>query len=194
MKELLNKTRKIYRNARISRKLFLAFSLMIVIPAILVSFLFIRTQETQLYKDAMAAGSSHVSRLNEQLRSRMEMLENASSTALTQKAFVDFIHSNMRGDGLRLVKFRQNQFEQMHNIIQSHELISELSFYVDNRTCTRSGPRSTITTSFGRRITGQPFGTKAARPTACLPSRTASIRCPTTGWSAFRGSSTDAPP
>lgn len=132
MKYFLNKIRKIYRNSRISQKLFLAFSLMIAIPAILVSFLFIRTQETQLYKDAMATGSSHVSRLNEQLRSRMEMIENASSTALTQKAFVDFIHTNMRGDGLRLVKFRQNQFEQMHNIIQSHEMISELSFYVDN--------------------------------------------------------------
>ncbi|RUT47397.1 HAMP domain-containing protein [Paenibacillus anaericanus] len=132
MKYLLAKLRKLYRNARISQKLFLAFSIMIVIPGILVSLLFIRMQETQLYKDAMATGSSHVSRLNEQIRSRMDILENASSTALTQKAFVDFIHSNMRGDGLRLVKFRQNQFEQMHNIIQSHEMISELSFYVDN--------------------------------------------------------------
>lgn len=132
MKYLLTKMRKLYRNARISQKLFLAFSLVIAIPAILVSFLFIRTQEAQLYKDAMATGSSHVARLNEQLRSRMDMFENASSTALTQKAFVDFIHSNMRGDGLRLVKFKQNQFEQMHNIIESHEMISELSFYVDN--------------------------------------------------------------
>lgn len=132
MKYLLTKMRKLYRNSRISQKLFMAFSMVIVIPAILVSFLFIRTQEAQLYKDAMATGSSHVSRLNEQLRSSMEMLENASSTALTQKAFVDFIHSDMRGDGLRLVKFRQNQYEQMHNFIQSHEIISELSFYVDN--------------------------------------------------------------
>ncbi|ASA24873.1 sensor histidine kinase [Paenibacillus donghaensis] len=132
MKVLWTRMRKLYRNSRISQKLFLAFSMMIAIPAILVSFLFIRTQETQLYKDAMATGSSHVSRLNEQLRSRMNILENASSTALNQKAFVDFIHSNMRGDGLRLVKFRQNQFEQMHNIIQSYEMISELSFYVDN--------------------------------------------------------------
>lgn len=132
MKVLLNKMRKIYRNSRISQKLFLAFSMLIAVPAIVVSFLFIRTQETQLYKDAMTAGSSHVSRLNEQLRSKMEMLENVSSTVLTQKAFVDFIHSNMREDGLRLVKFKQNQFEQMHNIIQSNEMISELSFYVDN--------------------------------------------------------------
>lgn len=132
MKYFLIKMKKLYRNSRISQKLFLAFSIMIAIPAILVSFLFIRMQETQLYKDAMSNGSSHVSRLDEQLRSRMDMLENASSTALTQKAFVDFIHSDMRGDGLRLVKFRQNQYEQMHNIIQSHEMISELSFYVDN--------------------------------------------------------------
>ncbi|ETT59675.1 hypothetical protein BSK66_01260 [Paenibacillus odorifer] len=132
MKYLLTKMRKLYRNSRISQKLFLAFSMMIAIPAIVVSFLFIRTQESQLYKDAMATGSSHVSRINEQLRSKMGIIENASSTALNQKAFVDFIHSNMRGDGLRLVKFRQNQFEQMHNIIQSYEMISELSFYVDN--------------------------------------------------------------
>ncbi|MGG1634406.1 sensor histidine kinase [Paenibacillus sp. NRS-1760] len=132
MKYMLTKMKKLYRNARISQKLFLAFSLVIAIPAILVSFLFIRIQEAQLYKDAMATGSSHVARLNEQLRSKMDMFENASSTALTQKAFVDFIHSNMRGDGLHLVKFKQNQFEQMHNIIESHEMISELSFYVDN--------------------------------------------------------------
>lgn len=132
MKYLLTKMKKLYRNSRISQKLFLAFSMMIAIPAIVVSFLFIRTQESQLYKDAMATGSSHVSRINEQLRSKMGIIENASSTALNQKAFVDFIHSNMRGDGLRLVKFRQNQFEQMHNIIQSYEMISELSFYVDN--------------------------------------------------------------
>lgn len=132
MKAVWMKIRKLYRNSRISQKLFLAFSLMIAIPAIVVSFLFIRAQETQLYKDAMATGSSHVSRLEEQLRSRMDMLENASSTALTQKAFVDFIHSDMRTDGLRLVKFRQNQYEQMHNIIQSYDMVSELSFYVDN--------------------------------------------------------------
>lgn len=132
MKALWMKIRKVYRNSRISQKLFLAFSLMIAIPAIVVSFLFIRAQETQLYKDAMANGSSHVSRLEEQLRGRMDMLENASSTALTQKAFVDFIHSDMRADGLRLVKFRQNQYEQMHNIIQSYDMVSELSFYVDN--------------------------------------------------------------
>lgn len=132
MKAVWMKIRKLYRNSRISQKLFLAFSLMIAIPAIVVSFLFIRAQETQLYKDAMATGSSHVSRLEEQLRSRMDMLENASSTALTQKAFVDFIHSDMRADGLRLVKFRQNQYEQMHNIIQSYGMVSELSFYVDN--------------------------------------------------------------
>lgn len=132
MKYLLTKWRKLYRNSRISQKLFLTFSITIAIPAVLVSFLFIRTQETQLYKDAMATGNSHVSRLNEQFRSRMDVIENASSTALTQKSFVDFIHSNMLADGLRLVKFRQNQYEQLHNIIQSHTMISELSFYVDN--------------------------------------------------------------
>ncbi|MBW4083682.1 sensor histidine kinase [Paenibacillus sp. S150] len=132
MKYVLTAMKRLYRNSRISQKLFMAFSLLIAIPAIVVSFLFIRIQESQLYKDAMAAGSNHVARLDEQLRSRMDILENASSTALTQKGFVDFIHSNMRGDGLRLVKFRQNEYEQMHNIIQSHQLISELSFYVDN--------------------------------------------------------------
>jgi len=124
--------RKVYRNARISRKLFLAFSVMIAVPAIAISFLFIGIKQNQLYKDAMATGSNHVARLDEQLRSKTAMIENASSTALTQKAFVDFIHSNMRADGLRLVKFRQNQFEQMLNIIRSNEMISELSFYVDN--------------------------------------------------------------
>jgi len=132
LKAPLTKIKRIYRNSRISRKLFLAFSLMIAIPAIAVSFLFIRFKETQLYEEAMATGSSHVSRLDERLRGRMNMVENASSTALTQKAFIDFIHSNMRGDGLRLVKFRQNQFEQMHNMIKSNESIDELSFYVDN--------------------------------------------------------------
>lgn len=132
MNFLLYKMKRIYRNSRISQKLFLTFSLLIAVPAIVVSFLFIRVQEDQLYKDAMAKGNSHVSRLNEQLRSRMDMIESVSSIALTQKSFVDFIHSNMRGDGLRLVKFRQNQFEQMHNIIQSNEMISQLSFYVDN--------------------------------------------------------------
>ncbi|THF76874.1 sensor histidine kinase [Cohnella fermenti] len=132
MIESLARIKKLYRNSRISRKLILAFGLAIAVPALLVSFLFIRTQETQLYKEAMAEGSSHVSRLNEQLRNRMDMLASASSTVLTQKAFVDFIHSDMNGDGLQLVKFKQNQYEQLHNIVESHELVSELSFYVDN--------------------------------------------------------------
>ncbi|MHA7963984.1 sensor histidine kinase [Paenibacillus sp. CAU 1782] len=132
MNHLPMKIRKIYRNASISQKLFLAFSLMIAIPVIVVSFLFIRIQEEQLYKEAMTSGMSHVSRLHDQLRSRMSILENVSSTALTQKAFVDFIHSDMTADGLRLVKFKQNQFEQMHNIIESNDMISELSFYIDN--------------------------------------------------------------
>lgn len=38
MKYLLTTMRKLYRNSRISTKLFLAFSLMIAIPAIVVSF------------------------------------------------------------------------------------------------------------------------------------------------------------
>lgn len=132
MKAVWMRMKRVFRNSRISQKLFLAFSLLIAVPAIVVSFLFIRTQETQLYKEAMATGNSHVSRLEEQLRSRMSILENASATALTQKSFVDFIHSDMQADGLRLVKFRQNQYELMHNIIQSYDMISELSFYVDN--------------------------------------------------------------
>ena len=132
MNIVIMKARKFYRNSNISRKLFLAFSVLIAIPAIAVSFLFIRIQENQLYKEAMSSGSSHVSRLNEQLRSKMTIIENVSSTALTQKAFVDYIHSDMLGDGLELVKFRQNQFEQMRHIIQSNEMISQLSFYVDN--------------------------------------------------------------
>jgi len=126
------KVRRIYRNASISHKLFLAFSLLIAVPAIVVSFLFIRVQENQLYKEAMATGSSHVVRLGEQLRSRMNMIENVASIALTQKTFIDFIHSDMRSDGLQLVKFRQNQYEQMRNLIQSNEIVGELSFYVDN--------------------------------------------------------------
>lgn len=124
--------KKLYRRSPISQKLFIAFSGMIVIPAILVSFLFIRTQEMQIYKDAMTAANSHVSRLNEQIRSRMNMIESVSSMALAQKAFLDFIHSNMREDGLRLVRFRQNEYEHMHNIIRSLEMIEALSFYVDN--------------------------------------------------------------
>ncbi|MFD0674663.1 histidine kinase [Cohnella sp. GCM10027633] len=124
--------RRIYRNASISHKLFLAFSLLIVVPAIVVSFLFIRTKETELYKNAMSDGSSHVARLSEQLRSGMSMIENVSSAALAQKAFVDFIHSDMKADGLELVKFRQNQYEQMRDLIESNKLIGELSFYVDN--------------------------------------------------------------
>ncbi len=126
------KTKKIYRNLRISQKLFLAFSLMIAVPAIIVSFLFIRTQEVQLYKEAMSAGNNHVTRLNVQLRNRMDMLENTAATALAQKSFVDFVHSNMREDGLRLVKFKQNQYEQMHTFSQSNKMISQLSFYIDN--------------------------------------------------------------
>lgn len=63
MKYLLTTMRKLYRNSHISTKLFLAFSLMIAIPAFVVSFLFIRTQESQLYKEAMAEGSNHVARL-----------------------------------------------------------------------------------------------------------------------------------
>lgn len=126
------KVRRIYRNASISHKLFLAFSLLIAVPAILVSFLFIRVQENQLYKNAMATGSSHVVRLSEQLRSRMNMIENVASIALAQKAFINFVHSDMRSDGLELVKFRQNQFEQMRNIIQSNKIVGQLSFYVDN--------------------------------------------------------------
>lgn len=132
MKGLRMRIKRIYRNARISQKLIFAFSLMIVVPAIAVSILFIRIQEAQLYKDAMAAGSSHVSRLNDQLRSKMNIIENVSSNALSQKSFVNFIHSDMTGDGLNLIKFRNNQYEQMHQFIQSNETINQLSFYVDN--------------------------------------------------------------
>ncbi|PWW05059.1 two-component system sensor histidine kinase YesM [Paenibacillus cellulosilyticus] len=132
MRRALRQMKRIYRNSSITHKLFLAFSLLIAVPAILIAFLFIHIQEEQLYKEAMASGSSHVMHLNEQLRSRMSIIENVSSIALAQKSFVDYIHSDMRSDGLGLVKFRQNQFEQMRHIIQSNKMISQLSFYVDN--------------------------------------------------------------
>jgi len=128
----ITKIKRLYRNAPISQKLFLAFSLVIIIPAILVSLLFIRTQETQVYKESMTSGQSHLARLHDQLRAQLEKIENASLTVLTQKSFIDYIHTNMQEDGLSLVKFKQNQYEQMHNLIQNHELVNELSFYVDN--------------------------------------------------------------
>lgn len=132
MQVQLGKMKKFYRKLSISQKLFFSFSIMIAIPAIVLSFLFIRTQETYLYNDAIVSGSNHVAKVNEQIRSRMNIIESVSSIALTQKSFIDFIHSNMQSDGLRLVKFRQNQYEQMHNIVQSNKMISDLSFYIDN--------------------------------------------------------------
>ena len=132
MTSSITKIKRLYRNAPISQKLFLAFSLVIIIPAILVSLLFIRTQETQVYKESMTSGQSHLARLHDQLRAQLEKIENASLTVLTQKSFIDYIHTNMQEDGLSLVKFKQNQYEQMHNLIQNHELVNELSFYVDN--------------------------------------------------------------
>jgi len=132
MGKLLRACRTLYRRSPISQKLFMAFSLMIVIPGILVSFLFIRLQETQVYKEAMSSAASHVTRLNEQMRSRLEMIESVSRMALAQRAFVDFIHSDMREDGLRLVKFRQNEYDHMHTMILSFRMIESLSFYVDN--------------------------------------------------------------
>jgi two-component system sensor histidine kinase YesM len=132
MRRLLKACRKIYRRSPISQKLFMAFSLMIAIPAILVSFLFIRIQEAQIYKEAVSTANSHVTRLNEQIRSRLGMIESVSRMALAQRAFIDFIHSDMREDGLRLVKFRQNEFEHMHTMILSFRMIESLSFYVDN--------------------------------------------------------------
>lgn len=132
MKRAFARIKKTYRNFSVPQKLFAAFSVLIAVPAIIVSFLFIRTQETQLYRDAMATGRSHAARLSVQLRSRMDMIETMGSTALKQKSFLDFIHSDMQADGLQLVKFRQNQFEQMQSIIKSNEMIAQLSFYVDN--------------------------------------------------------------
>ena len=85
----------------------------------------------------------------------------------------------MREDGLRLVRFRQNEYEHMHNIIRSLEMIEALSFYVDNPDLYESGRRSIIMSGSSRRISGRYCGKKEGRRTGCLPSKTANRRWPT---------------
>ena len=59
-------------------------------------------------------------------------MSNSALIALNRRSFLEFCTGDMDADGLALVKFAQNELQDMRYIFQSNPLISEASFYFEN--------------------------------------------------------------
>lgn len=132
MKRLFLWGRKKYRRAGLATKIVVLFAVIILIPAAIGSAVWIRRECRQVYEQSQQESMSFVEQAVKEIAANQTQVENTVLVALNQKDFLSFVSGDMDKDGLKLVKFSQNELRRMNYIFQSNSLIDSASFYFYN--------------------------------------------------------------
>lgn len=120
------------RRMKLSTKLMLTIFPLLLIPCLIGGGLWLRRTAADAYEGFEKDASAQLSELRQHLAGNAELVANSASVALGRRDFLQFCAGDMDADGLRLVKFAQNEMQDMRCIFQSNPLIQKASFYFDN--------------------------------------------------------------
>lgn len=121
-----------YHTMKLSTKLVFTYAVIITIPALFITIFLTNNSERAVYKESITESTTIVEQICNKIYQNVSLLENTISIAGKQTDFLKFCNGNMNEDGLKLVKFSQNELKQMKYIFQSNDLISSASFYFYN--------------------------------------------------------------
>ncbi len=120
------------RRMKVSSKIMLTLFPILLIPCLIGAALWLRWKTDEVYSQFDSEATAVLSELRSQTTGNAELVSNSALIALSRRSFLEFCTSDMDADGLALVKFAQNELQDMRYIFQSNPLISEASFYFDN--------------------------------------------------------------
>lgn len=117
---------------QLSKKLFLTYAVIITIPALFITLFLTNNSENAVYKESITESTKSVEQIYNTVYQNVSVLENTIIISEKQTDFLEFCNGDMNEDGLKLVKFSQNELKEMKYIFQSNDLISTASFYFYN--------------------------------------------------------------
>ena len=120
------------RRMKVSSKIMLTLFPILLIPCLIGAALWLRWKTDGVYSRFDNEATAVLSELRSQTTGNAELVSNSALIALNRRSFLEFCTGDMDADGLALVKFAQNELQDMRYIFQSNPLISEASFYFDN--------------------------------------------------------------
>lgn len=132
MKQVCRRIAGKYRKQNLATKIVILFSLILLIPSLIFAGSWMKREAEQIYEETQAQSLFYVERTAKDIASNRSLIENTVLAALSQKDFLFFCNEDMNADGLRLVKFSQNELKNMKYIFQSNTLIESASFYFFN--------------------------------------------------------------
>ena len=120
------------RRMRFSSKIMLTLFPLLLIPCLLGAAIWLKWKTDEVYTRFDNEAAAVLSELRSQTAGNAELVSNSALIALNRRDFLEFCTGDMDADGLALVKFAQNELQDMRYIFQSNPLISEASFYFEN--------------------------------------------------------------
>lgn len=120
------------RRMRVSSKIMLTLFPILLIPCLIGAALWLKWKTDGVYTRFDNEAAAVLSELRSQTAGNAELVSNSALIALNRRSFLEFCTGDMDADGLALVKFAQNELQDMRYIFQSNPLISEASFYFEN--------------------------------------------------------------
>ena len=120
------------RRMRVSSKIMLTLFPILLIPCLIGAALWLKWKTDEAYSQFDNEAAAVLSELRSQTSGNAELVSNSALIALNRRSFLEFCSGDMDSDGLALVKFAQNELQDMRYIFQSNPLISEASFYFEN--------------------------------------------------------------
>ncbi len=121
-----------YHSMKLSTKLFLTYAVILTIPALFITLFLTGNAEKKVIRESVSESARIVEQVYSKIYQNVKLLENTITIAGKQADFLEFCNSDMNADGLKLVKFSQNELKQMNYIFQSNDLIHHASFYFYN--------------------------------------------------------------
>ena len=120
------------RRMRVSSKIMLTLFPILLIPCLIGAALWLKWKTDGVYTRFDNEAAAVLSELRRQTAGNAELVSNSALIALNRRSFLEFCTGDMDADGLALVKFAQNELQDMRYIFQSNPLISEARFYFEN--------------------------------------------------------------
>lgn len=126
------KWERIFRRQSLVSKIVWALSGIILLPAVALTLLWLQKSREAAYQEAYQECRSEVEAAAKDIAANGMLVDNTVTIALNQKDFLRFCNGDMEQDGLKLVKFAQQELARMRYIFLSNALVESGGFYFYN--------------------------------------------------------------
>lgn len=132
MRKIAEKWKRIFRRQSLVSKIVWALSGIIMLPAMILTSVWLQKSRETAYQEAYRECRSVVEAMVKDMIANGMLVDNTITIALNQKEFLRFCNGDMGQDGLKLVKFSQQELARMRYIFLCNSLLESGGFYFYN--------------------------------------------------------------